>query len=110
MPELSRRLVLRVSGFSTNAFGESTEVTTDYRAWAELLQDSVARSIDAGGTYGLAARTWRVRFDQRFLTAHEAGQTITVVYGTEGADVVTGIGEPTTRGENRRRRFLDLTT
>ena len=110
MPELSRRLVLRVSGSSTNAFGEYVEVTTDYPAWAMLLQDSVARNVEAGGTYGLAARTWRVRFDQRFVDAHEAGAAVSVVYGDEEPDIVTAIGEPTPRGEKRRRRFLDLTT
>ena len=111
MPELDRRITVRVATETTNDFGESESVTTDHRVWGALIQDSVARSIDAGGTYGLAARSWRVRFNQAFLTAHEAGATITVVYGDEDADVVTGIGEPEVRrGENRRRRFLDLLT
>ena len=108
---LDRRVVLRVSTGDLNAFGEPTNVTVDYEVWGQLIQDSVARSIDAGGTYGHAARTWRVRYDQRFVTAHEAGCKITVVYGAEAADIVTGVGEPSTmRGENRRRRYLDLTT
>ena len=53
-----------------------------------------------------------MRFDQRFLDAHAASNTITVTYGgTEDPDVVTGVAEPTGRGgtmANRRRRFLDL--
>ena len=111
MPDLDRRVIVRVAVDSTNAFGEPVSTTVDYPAWAELLQDTVARNVEAGGTYGLAGRTWRVRFDQRFLTAHEAGSTISVVYGGEEPDIVTGVGEPATmRGEMRRRRFLDLTT
>ena len=107
---MDRRIVLRVSGETTNSFGEYTETTTEYPAWAMLIQDKVARNVGVSGTYGLAARTWRVRFDQRFVDAQEAGQTITVVYGDEEPDRVTGVGEPETRGPLRRRRFLDLVT
>ena len=110
MADLDRRLTLRISVEGVSEFGEYEETTDVYDVWGQLLQDGVARNVEQGGTYGLAARTWRVRFDQRFLTAHEKGQTITVVSGTEGADIVTGIGEPTPRGEKRRRRFLDLVT
>ena len=110
MPSLDRRITVRVSDGRFNDFGEPTGGTVDHEVWAALIQDSVARNVEAGGTYGLAARTWRVRFDARFLTAHEAGQTITVVSGDEEPDIVTGVGEPTTRGPVRRRRFLDLTT
>ena len=111
MPDLDRRVIVRVAVDSTNAFGEPVSTTVDYPAWAELLQDTVARNVEAGGTYGLAGRTWRVRFDQRFLTAHEAGSTVEVISGGEDPDIVTGVGEPATmRGEHRRRRFLDLTT
>ena len=110
MADLDRRIVLRVQASGPGQFGEEVTTTVDHPAWAQLLQDNVARSIEVGGTYGLAARTWRVRFDQRFVTAHEAGQTITVVYGAEDGDVVNALGEPTTRGPQRRRRFLDLST
>ena len=104
------RFIVRVVGESTNQFGEHVETTTNYPAWARLIQDTVARTVEAGGVYGLAARTWRVRFNQAFVDAQEAGQTITVVYGTEEPDRVTGVGEPTTAGPLRRRRFLDLQT
>ena len=108
---LDRRITVRVAVEGTNAFGESVETTTDYNVWAELLQDTVARSVEAGGNYSLASRTWRVRFDARILTAHEAGSTVEVISGGEDSDIVTGVGEPATmRGENRRRRFLDLAT
>ena len=110
MGSLVRRITVKIAVESSISFGESETTTADYPVWSELLQDNVARSIEVGGTYGLAARTWRVRFDQRFLTAHEAGQTITVVYGAEDGDIVTALGEPTTRGPQRRRRFLDLST
>ena len=110
MPELDRRIVVRVAVEGVNAFGETTVETVDHNVWAMLIQDQVARNVETGGTYGLAARTWRVRFDQRFVDAQEAGQTITVVYGDEDPDRVTGVGEPTTRGPLRRRRFLDLVT
>ncbi len=110
MGSLDRRITVKIAVESSNSFGESVTTTADYPVWAELLQDTVARNVEAGGTYGLAARTWRVRFDQRLVTAHEAGQTITVVYGAEDGDVVNALGEPTTRGPQRRRRFLDLST
>ena len=110
MPELDRRVTIRIVSTGTNSFGESTEVTTDHPAWGMLVQDSVARSLDAGGVYALAARTWRVRFNQALLDAHEAGQTITVVYGSEDPDIVTGVGEWLPRGAPRRRRFLDMVT
>ena len=107
---LDRRITVRITSTTRNDFGEPVEATTDLQVWATLVQDNVARNIGEGGNYGLAARTWRVRFDQRFLTAHEAGQTITVLSGDEEPDVVTGVGEPTMRGPLRRRRFLDLVT
>ena len=110
MASLERRIVLKVSAASTDAFGESTETTVVHNLWGQLMQDGVARSLDAGGVYALANRLWRVRFNQAFLDAHEAGSTITVVYGSEDPDIVTAVGEPAMRGETRRRRFLDLAT
>ena len=112
MPELDRRIVVRVASTAFNDFGEPTVETVDHNVWAMLIQDKVARNVGAGGVYGLAARTWRVRFDQRFVDAQEAGETITVVYGSgeDEPDRVTGVGEPVTRGPLRRRRFLDLVT
>ena len=107
---LDRRITVRIAVEAANGFGETVTNQTDYPVWAMLVQDSVARNVEAGGNYGLAARTWRVRFNQAFVDAQEAGQTIAVTYGAEGADIVTGVGEPSTRGENRRRRFLDLVT
>lgn len=92
-------------------FGESVPVVTDYPTWALLIQDGVARNIDVGGTYRLASRVWRVRFDQRILDAHAAGSEVAIVYGDDDAeiDIVSSVGEPDTmRGETRRRRFLDL--
>ena len=110
MPELDRRVRVSVETEGVNDFGESTTITVNYNVWGQLIQDTVARSIDAGGTYALAARTWRVRFNQALLDAHEAGQSITVVYGSEDPDIVTGVGEWLPRGAPRRRRFLDMVT
>ena len=110
MPELDRRLLVIVETESTNSFGESTTITVNYNVWGQLIQDTVARSIDAGGVLALAARSWRVRFNQAFLVAHQAGQTITVVYGSEDPDIVTAVGEWLPRGAPRRRRFLDMVT
>ena len=110
MPELDRRLIVRVNTTTFNDFGEPVPTTVDHNVWAMLIQDKVARNVGPSGVYGLAARTWRVRFDQRFVDAQEAGETITVVYNSEEPDRVTGIGEPETRGPLRRRRFLDLMT
>ena len=110
MADLDRRITVRLTVTGTNDFGESTETVTDFDVWAMLVQDQVARNVETGGTYGLANRTWRVRFNQAFVDAQEAGQTITVVSGDEDPDVVTGVGEPAMRGPLRRRRFLDLVT
>ncbi|MCY4637551.1 MAG: hypothetical protein OXG04_24175 [Acidobacteria bacterium] len=107
MPNLDRRINVSVCASTTNAFGETVETTTDYPQWGALIQDKLARNFDVGGVYGLADRVWRVRFDQRLVDAIETGQTVTVDYGAEAADIVTGAGEPVTR-ETRRRRFLDL--
>ena len=111
MASLDRRLTIRVCTTSHSVFGEPVPVVTDYPVWALLVQDGVARSIEVGGTYGLASRVWRVRFDKRIIDAHAAGAEVAVVYGAEDAevDIVTSVGEPDTmRGEKRRRRFLDL--
>ena len=109
---LDRRITVRVASEGTNDFGEPVSTTTDYPVWAMLVQDRLARNIEAGGAYALADRVWRVRFDQRFVDAHAAEGSITVAsVAGEDPDVVTGVAEPTGRGgtmANRRRRFLDL--
>ena len=109
MPALDRRITVRLTVTTVNAFGETVETTTDYPQWAQLIQDRLARNIEVGGVYATAARVWRVRFDQRIIDAHAAEGSISVLPG-DGADpdIITGIGEPTGRGETRRRRFLDL--
>ena len=115
MPMLDRRITVRVEVSGVNDFGEATTITTDYPAWAELRQDRLARNVEAGGVYALADRAWRVRFNQAFVDAHAAGQTVSVIAGAvdaDGEDVVdrvTAVGEPDHgRGPLRRRRFLDL--
>ena len=105
MPALDRRVTVRVASEGVNDFGEPVPTTTDYPVWATLMQDRLARNIEAGGVYALADRVWRVRFNQAFADAHAAGQTISVIYGAEDPDIVTGIGEP---ARADRRRFLDL--
>lgn len=114
---LDRRITVRVASEGFNDFGEPTETTTDYSVWSMLIQDRLARNIDAGGVYALAARAWRVRFNQAFVDAHAAGNAVSVIYpagggGEDEIDIITGIGEPTGAGNmtmvNRRRRFLDL--
>ena len=111
MAELDRRITVRITRDDFNSFGEPTGETDDYQTWATFISSTVDRVIGAGGIQGYASRAWRVRFDQRFLTAHEKGCPIRVDYGAEDPDVVVGVGEPTTmRGPLRRRRFLDLTT
>ena len=105
---LDRRITVRVASTTTNDFGEPVESTTDYQVWALLLQDRLARSIGVEGAYALADRVWRVRFNQRFVDAHAAGQTVSIVTGLAGEDdpdTVTGIGEPS---KADRRRYLDL--
>ena len=105
---LDRRITVRVASTGTNDFGEPVETTTDYPVWAMLVQDRLARNIEAGGAYALADRVWRVRFNQAFVDAHQAGQSVSVIEGSADPDIITGIGEPTGRGMNQRRRFLDL--
>ena len=74
------------------------------------MQDRLARNVEAGGVYALAGRVWRVRFNQCILDAHAAGNEVAVITGNpadeDEVDIVTGVGEPTPRGEVRRRRFL----
>ena len=113
MPSLDRRITVRICATSVNDFGETVETTTDYPVWAMLVQDRLARNVEVGGVFALGDRVWRVRFDQRFLDAHAAGQTLSVMVsgqaGEDSPDRVTGIGEPDEgRGPLRRRRFLDL--
>ena len=105
MPALDRRITVRVQAEGVNQFGEPETTTTDYQAWATLVQDRLARHFEAGGVYALADRVWRVRFNQALVDAHAEGQTISVIYGAEDPDVVTGVGEP---ARVNRRRFLDL--
>ena len=105
MPMLDRRITVRVTTTGVNDFGEPTTTTTDYPVWATLVQDRLARNVDVGGIYALADRVWRVRFNQAFLDAHAAGNSVSVIVGTEEPDTVTGVGEPE-RAD--RRRFLDL--
>ena len=105
MPALDRRVTVRVAFEGVNDFGEPVSTTTDYPVWATLMQDRLARNVDAGGVYALADRVWRVRFNQALVDAHAEGHTIRVIYGAEDPDVVTGVGEPV---RVNRRRFLDL--
>ena len=110
MPTLDRRITVRVASTGTNAFGEPVENNTDHHVWAMLVQDRLARNIDAGGAYTLADRAWRVRYDQRIVDAVAGSSTVSIIVASEAAagadpDVVTGIGEPERAG---RRRFLDL--
>ena len=104
---LDRRITVRVATTTRNHFGEPVSTATDYPVWATLIQDRIARNIETGGTYGLADRVWRVRFNQAFPDALTAGHRVSVIYD-DGADpdIVTGIGEPDDRVN--RRRFLDL--
>ena len=100
-------MTVRLTETVTNAFNEPVERVTDIPTWASLVQDRVARSIEAGGVYAEAERTWRVRYDARIVEAHEAGGTIAVVYGEGDPDIVTDVGEP---ARADRRRFLHLLT
>ena len=110
MAELDRRITVKITRDSFNRFGEPTGETDDFPTWAAFIASTVDRVLTEGGAQGYASRSWRVRFDQRFLTAHEKGCPIRVDYGAEEPDVVVAVGEATTRGPLRRRRFLDLVT
>ena len=109
---LDRRITVRVASEDTNDFGETVTTTTDYPVWAMLVQDRLARNIGEGGVYTTADRVWRIRYNQAIVDAHAAEGSLSVLPGDgEDPDIITGIGEPTGRGEtmvNRRRRFLDL--
>ncbi len=108
MPGLDRRITVRLTVTTVNAFGETVETTTDLPQWAQLVQDRLARNVEVGGVYATAARVWRVRFDQRIVDALATEGAVSVLPG-DGADpdIITGVGEPVTR-DVRRRRFLDL--
>ena len=104
MSVLDRRVTLRFSRTFLNRFGESETETTERGIWAGLLQDSVARSLTAEGAYGLASKTYRIRYAADLLVALEGGNTVNLIDGTETM-VVAGAGEPRTAD---RRRFLDI--
>lgn len=109
---LDRRITVRVASEGTNDFGEPVTTTTDYPVWAMLVQDRLARNIEAGGAYATADRVWRIRYNQAMVDVHAAEGSLSVLPG-DGADpdVITAVAEPTGRGGtmvNRRRRFLDL--
>jgi len=118
---LDRLVIVRTSVTTFNDFGESVEVTTDHRVWAQLLQDGIARTAFEGGVYANADRVWRVRYNQLYVDALSEEGNLYVLY--EGVtepdpsldfkhDIITRTAEPTGAGrnvrENRRRRFLDL--
>lgn len=108
MPELDRRITVRLTVTTVNAFGETVETTTDYPQWAQLIQDRLARNIEVGGIYATADRVWRIRFNQAIVDAHATEGSISVLPGDGAdADIITGVGEPVTP-DVRRRRFLDL--
>ena len=109
MPSLDRRITVSIAETTFNTYGEPVKTTTDYPVWAMLVQDKLARNVTAGGVYALADRVWRVRFNQAFVDAHAAGETLSVIYDAGvDPDAITGVGEPVDRGPLRRRRFLDL--
>ena len=68
-----------IASEGTNDFGEPVTSTTDYPVWAMLVQDRLARNVEAGGAYALADRVWRVRFNQAFLDAHAAQGSLSVI-------------------------------
>jgi len=115
---LDRLVVIRTTVDGVNEFGEHTEVTTDHRVWATLLQDGIARGLDRGGAYAVEARVWRVRFNQAFIDALASEGRVLVIYDDVDAaeppgegDTIAKIAEPTGSNgfmSNRRRRFLDL--
>ena len=100
MPSLNRRITVRRSVTAANDFGEVVTTVTDFNVWAELRQDRLARNVDVGGLYSLADRVWRVTFNQAFVDAHAAGNTLSVVYDAGSRP----------RHHHRRRRACDART
>ena len=72
--------------------------------WARKLQDGVARTLEGFGGYGVASRSYRVRYNVLLVAAIEAGETIKVMDGGH-EQTIDALGEPERAG---RRRFLDL--
>lgn len=110
---LDRRITVRTTVTGTNSFGETTETTTDYAVWGQLIQDNLGRQFGEGGVYATADRVWRVRFNQAYLDALAVEGSVKVIYfdggGDDGStDTISTIGEPPARDRMRRRQFLDL--
>lgn len=82
-------------------------VEAEYRRWATLIDTSLERLIQQGGSRGEEDALYRVRY---FRALAEADVRITFVTEADGDRyTVSGIEEVTGRDGNTRRRWLELT-
>ena len=76
------------------------------RVWADLVDNSVARSLESGGARGLADRVYRVRYFAVLANARPVNVKVTDDAGS--VFTVTEISEETGRNSETRRRWLEL--
>ena len=105
MPDLDRIISVEYTTTTVGRDGSEEVTTTPLgEVWARKVQDSVSRTLEGFGGYGVAARSYRVRYNALLVTAIETGETVKV---TDGGyeQIIEAVGEPERSG---RRRFLDL--
>ena len=105
MPDLDRIVIITYSTTTLERDGtESVVVNSLGEVWARKVQDSVARTQEGFGGYGVASRSYRVRYNILLVTAIQDGETVKVMDGGY-EQIIETAGEPERSG---RRRFLDL--
>ena len=104
-----RRIAIHVSATGTrNDHGEYEPGDTEViPAWASRRDASIERKIEEGGNRNDGRRTWRVRWDARYVGV--AGVYLDVIdegvrYGILNQSEVTR----QRGGQDLRRRFIDL--
>ena len=101
MPKLDRRITVRRTATTLNAFGEPSTTDTDYPVWAGVADLSAYDTESEGGTFNEALRKWEVRFRSEFADA-PTDELVVIDGGLEYN--VTNIVRQRNRAE--RRRFM----
>ena len=104
MPELDRRITVRLSADVVNQFGESETVITDWPVWATRLDASVIDASTEGGEVTTSTRTFVVRWRREIAEALVSG--LSVLEGAQTLNVLNVIEQASERDE--RRKFLRI--
>ena len=105
---VDRLITVSITGASGyNQAGQFVPGTpTAYRRWAGLIDTSLERQLESGGTRGEADAVYRVRWFDALATA--AMTTLTVTDADGATYTVTGVSEATGRDARTRRRWLEI--